>query len=132
MPQSHYSLHFIRHRQLEAPVVIVRRRPAPKHSYAPVEGPRFPPRCRRVITSCPLAPGQVHKSHYLADSFSARSLLFIHRPCPRRSSTFLLPADASGILNILWLSFPCFYWRSTALFVRSLYFPASLEVSDCR
>ncbi len=94
--------------------------------------PRFPPPCRRAITFCPLASRQVHKSHYLIDSFPARSLLFIHRPCPPRSSTFPLPADALGILNILWLSFLCFCWRSTALFARSLYFPASQEVSDCR
>lgn len=111
---------------------VDRLRSARMHLESPGTSPRFPPPCRRAITFCPLASRQVHKSHYLIDSFPARSLLFIHRPCPPRSSTFPLPADALGILNMLWLSFLCFCWRSTALFARSLYFPASQEVSDCR
>lgn len=76
-------------------------------------------------------PGDERTSHYLPDTFSARSLLFIHPACPPRSSALMLAPDASGILNILWPSFPCCCWQSAALFVRSLYFPLSLEVSDC-
>lgn len=73
----------------------------------------------------------MHTSHYLPDTFSARSHLFIHPACPLRSYALMLAPDASGILNILWPSFPGCCWQRTALFVRSLYFPLSLEVSDC-